>query len=388
MVNSRRTAAFAFMRWLATREFPGGLVAGADDRAFVQDLVYTAIRRLRALRFVLGKYVAKWPKGELEAFLYIGAAQLLYMDSVPDFAAVNEIVSAAGLCRNRSVSKVVNAVLRNIARGRDAIEGELAASPAELRESFPSVLARRWSARMGADRAAALMKELNVPAKTFLARRDGSFAELERGRRVEDVPGYHEGEFIVQDRATAVAVELVGVSPGEKVLDACAAPGGKTVQLLWRGADLTACEVNAVRRRRLDENLARTRLKARVVGSLAEIPACDRFDAVLVDAPCSNTGVLRRRPDARWNFLEERLSGLVALQKSILDGACPFVRPGGRLVYSTCSLEPEENSMQTADFLSRHPDFALADERELLPSEDGSDGAYAALLLRKGDAGA
>ena len=89
MVNSRRTAAFAFMRWLATREFPGGLIAGADDRAFVQDLVYTAIRRLRALRFVLGKYVARWPKGELEAFLYIGAAQLLYMDSVPDFAAVN-----------------------------------------------------------------------------------------------------------------------------------------------------------------------------------------------------------------------------------------------------------------------------------------------------------
>ncbi|MBO4448508.1 MAG: hypothetical protein J5807_03375, partial [Kiritimatiellae bacterium] len=244
-MNSRRTAAFALMRWLSTKEFPAGLVADAEDRAFVQDLVYTAIRRLRALRLVLGKFVARWPKGELEALLYVGAAQLLYMDSVPDFAAVNETVAAARLCRNASVPKVVNAVLRNVARNRDAVERELAAAPVDARESFPSVLARRWSARLGAERTAALMRDLNVPAKTFLARRDGSFVELERGRRVEDVPGYSEGEFIVQDRATAAAVELMGVSSGEKVLDACAAPGGKSVQLLWRGADLVACEVNA-----------------------------------------------------------------------------------------------------------------------------------------------
>ena len=386
MVNSRRTAAFALMRWLSTKEFPAGLVADAEDRAFVQDLVYTAIRRLRALRLVLGKFVARWPKGELEALLYVGAAQLLYMDSVPDFAAVNETVAAARLCRNASVPKVVNAVLRNVARNRDAVERELAEAPVDARESFPSVLARRWSARLGAERTAALMRDLNVPAKTFLARRDGSFVELERGRRVEDVPGYSEGEFIVQDRATAAAVELMGVSSGEKVLDACAAPGGKSVQLLWRGADLVACEVNAARRRRLEENLARTRLGARVVSSLSEIPEGESFDAALVDAPCSNTGVLRRRPDARWNFSEEKLSRLVGLQRSILDNAAKFVRPGGRLVYSTCSLEPEENAMQTAAFLSRHPDFALGGERELLPSEDGSDGAYAALLRREGGA--
>ena len=383
--NSRRTASFALMRWLATREFPQGLIAGAPDRAFVQDLVYTAIRRLRPLRLVLGKFLSKGPKGELEALLYVGAAQLLYMDSVPDFAAVNETVAAARLCPNRGVSKVVNAVLRNIARRRGEIEEILAAAPFDVRESFPSVLARRWSARFGEERAAELCREFNVPAKTFIARKDGSFTELERGRRVEDVPGYAEGDFIVQDKATSAAVELAHVAPGERVLDACAAPGGKAIQLAWRGAEVTACEVNGLRRLRLSENLARTRVSARVVSSVGEIPEGESFDVVLVDAPCSNTGVLRRRPDARWNFSEERLSALVGLQKSILDNAFRFVRPGGRLVYSTCSIEKEENSAQAASFAARHPEFSLSCERELMPSADGSDGAYAALFQRSAE---
>ncbi len=385
--NSRRTAAFIIARWLITKEFPSNLLPQDADRAFVQDLVYTTIRRLRALRFILGDYVKTWPKGELEALLYVGAAQILYMPSVPDFAAVNETVEAAKQAANPSIARVTNAVLRNLLRHREEVESKLAAAAPETRESFPSALARRWVARYGQENAARLMALFNEPAETYLARRPTAtdsepFEKVPRGTRIEDLPGYAEGMFIVQDPATAGAVELMQVVPGESVLDACAAPGGKTVQLFWRGAHVTACEVNPARRSRLTANLVRVG-----AGAVEVVPALDGlggFDKVLVDAPCSNTGVLRRRPDARWNWSQDKLSALVKLQATILDRAAALVVPGGRLVYSTCSLEPEENEKQVADFLARHPGFALVEEIASNPLETGHDGAFAAALARRG----
>ncbi len=381
MGNSRRAAAFAVARWLATKDFPAGLLPDGPDRAFVQDLVYTTIRRLRPLRMVLGKLVKKWPKGEMEALLYVGAAQILYMPAVPDFAAVSETVDAAKECENPSVAKVVNAVLRNLVRGRAEFDAMIAAAPPAERESFPGALYRRWVARFGAEGAEKLAKWHNEPAETYIARRDGSFTALERGERVESVPGFAEGEFIVQDPGTAIAVRLLDPKPGEKVLDACAAPGGKTVQIAWRGAEVVACEVNPKRRRRLEENLARLGLKAEVV---SELPALSPplFSKVLVDAPCSNTGVLRRRPDARWNWSVEKMNQLVKLQADILDACAQRVAPGGTLVYSTCSNEPEENSGQVEAFLARHPDFSLDASEESVPYETGHDGAFAAAMRR------
>ena len=383
--RSRRAAAFVVARWLATREFPSNMLPDGPDRAFVQDLVYTVIRRLRPLRRVLGGLLAKWPKGELEALLYVGAAQVLYMQDVPDYAAVNETVEAAKACPNRSVAKVVNGVLHSLIRRRAEFESALAAAPLDVRESFPSELVRRWTARFGAADAERLCRWFNEPAVTFLARRDGSFAALERGMRVSDVPGYAEGEFIVQDPGTALAVELVDAHPGDVILDACAAPGGKTVQLAWRGASVTACEVNPSRRRRLEENLSRTRLGVAVAGSFAEAALAagvSAFGKMLVDAPCSNTGVLRRRPDARWNWSREKLDALLSLQAGILDEAASLLSPGGRLVYSTCSIEPEENGLQVEAFLKRHPDFSLERVGESLPLESGHDGAFAAAMTK------
>ena len=373
--GSRRAAAFAVVRWLSTREFPSSLLPDGPDRAFVQDVVYTVVRRLRPLRRILGEFVKRWPKGELEALLYVGAAQVLYMDDVPDFAAVSETVDAAKACGNPSVPRVVNGVLRNLLRRR----GEIVLGT-EL-ETFPTALARRWTARYGADGAERLAAWHNQPAVTYLARRDGTFAALGRGVRVQDVAGYADGDFIVQDPGTALAVELLAPQPGERVLAACAAPGGKTAQLAWRGADVTACEVNPRRRARLAENLRRLKLDAKVevVGGLGE-SGC--FPKVLVDAPCSNTGVLRRRPDARWNWSEAKLAELVRLQAEILDAAAERVVPGGVLVYSTCSNEPEENGGQAEAFVARHPDFALRESRESTPAETGHDGAFAAAFVR------
>lgn len=384
--NSRRTAAFIVAQWIATKDFPSQMLPQGEDRAFVQDLVYTVLRRLRALRSVLGRLVRQWPKGELEALLYVGAAQVLYMPGVPDFAAVNETVSAAKECENPSVAKVVNGVLRNLIRRRGEFEAELAAAPLEERESYPTALVRRWLARYGEDGASRLAAWHNEPAETFLARRDGSFEKLERGRRVEDAEGFAEGAFIVQDPGTALAVELMDIHPGERILDACAAPGGKTVQMAWRGADVVACEVNPSRRRRLEENLARLKLadavSVRDIGELETSGQAGTFAKVLVDAPCSNTGVLRRRPDARWAWSEQKMSALVKLQSEILDRCAKFVAPGGSLVYSTCSNEPEENGMQAASFVARHPDFTMDAERESVPHESGHDGAYACRFVK------
>ena len=390
MGGSRRSAAFIVARWIATKDFPSSMLPNCAERAFVQDLVYTTIRRIRPLRKILGALMKQWPKGELEALLYVGAAQILYMPDVPDFAAVSETVDAAKGCENPSIAKVVNGVLRNVIRRRGEFEKMIASAPLEERESFPTALVRRWERRFGAENAARLCEWHNTPAETFLARRDGSFAKLERGQRVEDVAGFAEGDFIVQDPGTRIAVDLLDPKPGERILDACAAPGGKTVQIAWRGAEVTACEVNPKRRRRLEENLARLKLGVEVIPELPSLPENFQlstsnfklFHKVLVDAPCSNTGVLRRRPDARWNWSEEKLAALVKLQAEILDACAPRVAPGGLLVYSTCSNEPEENEAQVTAFLARHPDFSLEESRESLPFESGTDGAFAARLRR------
>jgi len=387
MTNSRREAAFAVARWLATHDFPAGLLPEGKDRAFVQDVVYTTIRRLRPLRSVLGELVKRWPKGELEALLYVGAAQVLYMDDVPDFAAVNETVAAAKACPNPNVAKVVNGVLRNLIRRREEFVAKIAACPVEVRESFPTELVRRWTARFGEEATTKLCAWYNEPAETFLARKDGSFVALERGRNVADVAGYAEGEFIVQDPGTKLAVGLVDAKPGEKILDACAAPGGKTIQLAWRGADVTACEVNPKRRRRLEENLKRLHLdgQVKVASSLDPStlnPQLTTFSKVLVDAPCSNTGVLRRRPDARWNWNAEKLAALVKMQSEILDQVVPLVAEGGTIVYSTCSIEPEENTQQVEAFVVRHPEFKIAGTAESLSFETGHDGAFAVALTK------
>ena len=400
-MNSRRTAAFIVARWLATHEFPNEMLPnGGPDRAFVQDLVYTTVRRFRPLRAVLGELLKTWPKGELEALVLVGAAQILYMPDVPDFAAVNETVAAAKLgdCGKR-LDRVVNGVLRNLLRRRGEFEAKLAAAPLAERESYPNALVARWTARYGAEGAEKLARWHNTPAETWIARK-GSFEKLPRGEKVADQPGFEEGDFIVQDPATAGAVDLLDVSTGEtpvvpeelSVLDFCAAPGGKTVQIAWRMGEgerprepprdgrIVAQEVNPKRLARLRENLARMHLDN--VTAVQKVDPGALFDRVLVDAPCSNTGVIRRRPDARWRWNADHLAQLVALQKEILEAAAAHVKPGGRLVYSTCSNEPEENAEQVAAFLAIHPDFKEVGRYESVPFETGHDGAFACALVR------
>jgi 16S rRNA (cytosine967-C5)-methyltransferase len=427
-MSSRREAIFVITRWLATQDFPDRLIPDGPDRAFVTDLVYTTVRRRRTLEWALARFLKKMPKGETEAALLVGACQLLFMPDVADYAAVNETVEAAKLA-SRQTAGLVNGVLRNLLRGRDALLADLAKQPVGIRTSHPDALVTRWLERFGADETLALCEWNNTPAETFLAYppdtgsasaggADGpvrdtgnadiparpetenpkseirNFKSLPRGTRVEEVPGYAEGAFIVQDPATAPAVELLDVRPGLNVLDACAAPGGKTVQLAWRMGPpaserhrLVALDLHDDRLGLIRANLERTRQTwvTVVQGDLTDNPAAalapfGLFDRILIDAPCSNSGVLRRRPDARWRWTTKRMKQLAAAQALMLEKALPLLAPGGKLVYSTCSLEHDENRRQITLLRKAHPEIACTGVIENIPTRSRTDGSFACAL--------
>jgi len=416
--NSRAVAAGILERWLATGAFPERLLerVGAD-RPFVMEMVYGTIKARRRLEWVLRRVVRHLPPPPLRAVLLVGLYQLLDLAEVASYAAVNETVTAARERCGRKSAGFVNAVLRNTLRQREALLAALGKQALGIRESHPDLLVERWTRRFGAAETERLCRWNNLAAETIIRVNRARIGPAEfcqrladagirvrphpfdpdrcvvlpRGVRVDQLPGFAEGWFAVQDPSTLVAVDLLAPRPGERVLDACAAPGGKTLaiaeQMAGRGV-LVAADAEAERLARLRENLARLGADwVQVLQRDATLPVPERaselFDAVLLDAPCTNTGVLRRRPDARWRFSTARLAELRALQRRILKATAPLVRPGGRLVYSTCSLEREENEGLITSWLRHRPDFALIRERHLFPPVAGVDGGYVALLRRR-----
>lgn len=429
-MSSRREAIFVITNWLQTKSFPDRLISDSSDRAFVTDLVYTTVRRYRTLDWAVRKFVKKMPQGETGAALLTGACQILFMPDVADYAAVNESVEAAKIASKKTAG-LVNGVLRNLLRQRDAVLADLSVQPLGIRLSHPDALVTRWLERFGAEETAALCEWNNTPAETFLAYpppaaplppssaqplanaehgqmscpkpvEDGGcdtsspFTPLPRGTRVEDAPGYAEGAFIVQDPATSASLDLLDARPGLRVLDACAAPGGKTVQIAWRmgpptTADhaLVAMDLHDDRLTTLRANLERTRQTWVTVAKadLTDDPqklqeSLGLFDRILLDAPCSNTGVLRRRPDARWRWTAKRMKQLAATQYQMLENLLPLLAPGGRLVYSTCSLEHEENRRQITLLRKAHPEMACVAVEERIPTRSKTDGAFACALER------
>jgi 16S rRNA (cytosine967-C5)-methyltransferase len=218
---------------------------------------------------------------------------------------------------------------------------------------------------------------------------------LERGHAIPSLPGFDDGLFTVQDPATLTCIQLLDPQPGETILDACAAPGGKTglmVQAMKADGKIVATDLHDDRMPRLKENIKRLRLDELVDIQTADASDADAlaalvpqagFDRALIDAPCTNTGVLARRQDARWHFGPSRIRRLTRAQRGLLDAVSTTIRPGGLLVYSTCSLEPEENELQVRSWLENNLAFTLEGERFLIPTESGTDGAYAAALRHR-----
>jgi 16S rRNA (cytosine967-C5)-methyltransferase len=339
------------------------------DRALARAIVGASLRRLGTIDAVLDRLVERPPRkaGALRRVLQVAAAQLLFM-GVADHAAVSLALDQLDADRDaRHFKPLANAVLRRIARERAALLSA-AETPAS---DTPPWLRARWLAAYGEDTAAAiaaahrLEPSLDVSVKADAATwaerlggivlPTGSVRTLTSGD-VAALPGYDGGDWWVQDAAAALPARLLGDVSGLGVADLCAAPGGKTAELAAAGAKVTAVEISARRAARLEQNLARLRLSAETV--VADVLAWQPerpFDAVLLDAPCTATGTIRRHPDVAWLKKPEDIVTLAALQSRLIDRAVSFLKPGGRLVYCTCSLEAEEGEAHLAPALARLP---------------------------------
>lgn len=348
------------------------------DRAFARLLVVTVLRRLGELDARINAFLDAPERLAADArhILRLGAAQLLYLGT-PPHAVVDTAVGLAGSDRDAAVRRakgLVNAVLRRI-----GAEGPKPMPPAL---NLPDWLLESWTDRFGAETAtaiataqlreppldlslkpaadrAALMAELTSRQIDVMTSPVGGLRLLEAGN-IEDLPGFAAGDWWVQDAAAALPARLLGVGPGDRVLDLCAAPGGKTAQLAASGATVTALDLAPKRLRRLRENLDRLGLAAELVAADGRDYRPDPpFDHVLLDAPCTATGTLRRHPDVQWLKSPADVDSLGPVQAALFDAAARMVRPGGRLIYCVCSLEAAEGPDQVARFLAAHPGFAL-----------------------------
>jgi 16S rRNA (cytosine967-C5)-methyltransferase len=391
------------------------------DRALVRSIVATVLRRLGTLRHLLAERLERGLPREapqLEPMLLVGAVQILLLD-VPDHAAVDLSVRLAQADRHTArYAGLVNAVLRKLAQDG---KQKLATLDTALLDA-PEWLMQRWIAHHGEatarEIAAAHTREpaLDITVKNdpegWATRLNGRLlptgtVRIAASGPVAQLQGFNHGGWWVQDAAAAMPARLLGDVRGKSVADLCAAPGGKTAQLAAAGAQVTAVDRSPARLARLRQNLTRLHLEAEIVEADVTQWQGGPFDAVLLDAPCSSTGTIRRHPDIPWLKSETDIAKLAALQGRLLDHAANLVKPGGTLLYCTCSLEPEECERQIEALLGRNPELRrdpirpdeLAGHAELLtplgelrtlpfhlpdpePRLSGLDGFYAARITR------
>jgi len=390
------------------------------DRALCRELGLGCVRWQGALDWLIGKRTAgREQKPQIRVLLRLGLYQLLWLDRIPPHAAVHESVELARQLGCGPQSGFVNALLRGYAREIDptrVLLAELKSSQPAVGWSHPAWLVDRWRADHGNKESQALLEWNNTPADLFarintLRIDPGRLLERWRNENVDyefvsrdwlpdntmfrlrshppltKLNSFRDGGFYMQDPSTLLAPLLLDPQPGEVVLDLCAAPGGKTTlmaQLMNNEGRIVACDSSEKRLQRLNENCARlgvSCVEATPASTLRSQPST-QFDRVLVDAPCSNTGVMRRRVDLRWRITPEEIQRLIRAQLDLLANAAGLVKPGGSVVYSTCSLEPMENAGLVQEFLSRHSNFKLEDEQTVNPFRDKVDGAYAACMKR------
>jgi len=394
----------------ALSETPSFNALEGRDRAFARALVTAGLRRLGGIDTVLSQFLARPLPDDADharALLHLGAAQLLVLGT-PAHAAVGETVETANHMKEaRGFAKLMNAVLRKVASNGQEILNDLPPGA-----DLPQWLYTRWRAAYGEvapQIAEALLSEppLDVSVKGDAA----SWAErlfatvtptgslrLAEHAPIDTLPGFNEGAWWVQDAAAALPAKLLGDVRGKRVLDLCAAPGGKTLQLAAAGAHVTAVDKSEARLKRLRENLARTKLEAEVICADALQFKAEPFDAILLDAPCTSTGTLRRHPDVAWLRRPTDVKALSDLQTQLVAATAKLLKPGAPLIYAVCSLEPEEgpgvvaaalrNGWKRAPLTNEVPAEFITADGDLRthpgqwPEIGGLDGFYSARLLR------
>ncbi len=335
------------------------------DRAFVRMLLATTLRRLGEIDAILDRFVTTPlpPRAHLvRDLLRLGAAQLLFLGT-PAHAAVDTAVSIAAKLEMGAYKRLTNAVLRALSREEGAVTGELTHlnTPRWLWETWAWAYGEETARRIATAHLEEAPLDLSVKADAagWATRLEGSVlanGTIRRvsGGRVEDLPGYAEGAWWVQDVAASLPARLLGNIAGKHVVDLCAAPGGKTLQLLAAGARVTAVDLSAKRMARVADNLKRTGFEAELVTTDASTWRPDTPpDAILLDAPCSATGTLRRHPDIAWLKGLDDVGRLANAQARLLQAAIEMAPPGGTIVYAVCSLQPEEGDMQVEAALQR-----------------------------------
>jgi 16S rRNA (cytosine967-C5)-methyltransferase len=394
-------AAGAYADAALERELAQGSLSPLD-RGLVTELSYGAIRQRRLLDAWINahaKVVAERQPPALRWLLHVGLYQILFSERVPVSAAVSTSVALTRRIGLARLAPTVNAILRAVVRRRESLSGPLAAwdglslpaDPAErlgLCHSLPAWLATALLAWLPPERAEAFARAAATPPpldlriNPLLPGRSGDLRAL---------PGFREGCWCVQDRHAQAVVPLLAPRPGERILDACAAPGGKTTQiaetLRGQGA-LWAVDRSEARLRRVRANAERLgqlegiELLAADAGELAVLRPdwIGSFDAILLDAPCSGLGTLARHADARWRVTPALIDELLLVQSRLLEAMAPLLRPGGRLVYATCTVHPQENRGRIDAFLRHHPSWQLQQEQQWWPAEGGGDGFYVARL--------
>jgi 16S rRNA (cytosine967-C5)-methyltransferase len=374
------------------------------DRGMLNTMVLCALRN----RSLLDAWVdhLRGPgrlDGATRHLLQLGLAQLLLLN-MASHAAVNETVNLA----SPASRGLVNAILRRAGREAAELHAFAQTLPWHVRSSIPEFLAKKWRNNFGATQAEDLAKWINEPAPILVRANELKFRSF---AKIGDVPGttpleahpgffqcadlpsrlLQDGVVYAQDPSTALAPRLLAPAPGQTILDACAAPGGKTAlmaQLMGNKGKIIAADNSAKRLKRLEGNLFRLGVKNATLLEqdwiAKEAPSwLHSVDGILIDAPCSNTGVMRRRVDVRWRLTPETAGEMQQIQLKLLTALAPLVKVGGRIVYSTCSIEPEENEGAVQKFTQANPNYILAETDRSLPFRDKIDGGFAALLIRK-----
>jgi 16S rRNA (cytosine967-C5)-methyltransferase len=390
------------------------------DRGLTQELVFGVIRWQATLDWLIDRKTGgRKQKAGLQDLLRLGLYQIFWLDRIPDHAAVHETVEQAKRGGYGAQAGFINAVLRGYVREMDETRRlltELKTSDPALGFSHPDWLVERWKKQFGAEQTVQLLESNNTPPKTFArintlrtdatklieAWRDEGVDydfvtrdwtgenlafELRSHPPLASLESFRKGWFYIQDPSTLLAVRELDPQPGETILDLCAAPGGKTTfiaQLMNNTGRIIAHDNVPDRLKLVEENCKRLGV-ANVETASPETfnlqPST--FNRVLIDAPCSNTGVLRRRVDLRWRIQPDEIERLRATQLSLLQKCAELLKPGGIFIYSTCSLEPEENSELVKQFLATQSVFKLEREEQLLPFVDETDGAYVARLIKQ-----
>jgi 16S rRNA (cytosine967-C5)-methyltransferase len=370
-------------------------------RAWTREALFGIIRHLSEIDFIIDRLRQGELDADTRALLRLGIYQLWHMRIAPH-AAVNETVNLAGRARG-----MVNAILRRALRETDALNNALAKAPAFIRLAHPEFLVQRWTDEFGKEAAIALCELNNQPSEVYV-RANGlrsTAAELAQSVPGAEVSSFHPkavrtprlpeswlsgGMCYVQDPSTLIACDLLDPQPTDQVLDACAAPGGKTTylaELMGDRGHIIACDLWKSRVDYLQQNIRRLGIRntQSLVADLMkpnDLLKPASFDRILLDAPCSNTGVIRRRVDVRWRLSEEDFVRMPEQQFALLRRMVELLKPGGVLVYSTCSLEPEENEQVVKRALAEFPGLSCTEQRRTRPWIDGVDGAFAARLVK------